>query len=554
MPDWSRPILSFAVAVLAAALYWSWQGRAVDIVELPDGRFQCLSYSPYDGGPSPLDGDRFDVPLTVVERDVEVLKEATDCLRTYAAVGVQGEVTRIAHERGMRVYQGIWISGEPEDSRKEMNAGIELALRYPETVKGIFVGNEVLLRREMTGAMLAALIDEVKAATGKPVLYADVPHFWIRYPEVARAVDVIGVHILPYWDDPEPVSIDEVQAHVDAILAMMRVAFPDKPMMIGEIGWPSAGRTRGAAVPSLVNQARFVREFAARATAAGIDYNLIEAIDLSWKQVPEGTVGGHWGILDKDRVLKFPLSGPVREWPNWLRALGATLLIMGAFLAWGLWAGRLTMFTGWSALAALSLATGISLVHHVEMTAVISLTPIGWAMGAGVGLLTLGAVALLVASIEGRIAPAAAPPADVLGALRGRLDWNVARAIGAYYWLAAVPVAILALAIGFDGRHRDMMIWGLWLPGLALALLARGGGSAGGRPWRETAWLTLVLIVGGALAFDGWRNVEAFLWMATVLLFAVPGRHALAAELRYLRSGPVERRGPQQGQNHGDGG
>lgn len=42
-------------------------------------------------------------------------------------------------------------------------------------------------------------------------------------------------------------------------------AFPGKPLLIGEAGWPSAGRQRGPAVPSLVNKARFINGFRALA-------------------------------------------------------------------------------------------------------------------------------------------------------------------------------------------------------------------------------------------------------------------------------------------------
>ena len=95
------------------------------------------------------------------------------------------------------------------------------------------------------------------------------------------------------------------------------IAIPGKPIIIGEIGWPSSGRTRSEAVPTLVNEARFMRTLAANADALGVGYNLIEAIDQPWKRIPEGTVGAYWGLLDNNRELKFPLTGPVSEWAAW---------------------------------------------------------------------------------------------------------------------------------------------------------------------------------------------------------------------------------------------
>ncbi len=542
-------VASFTVAAILCVVYWHWLGQPVALPDLPGGRFQCLSYSPYDGNSSPLDAD-FDVPRPRIAADIALIKGVTGCIRTYSAVGVQGDVTRIAHDHGMQVLQGIWISGDPEANEEEIAAAVDLVHRYPGTIRGIFVGNEVLLRREMDGAALVRIIERVRRETGKPVLYADVPHFWKKYPEVAKAVDIIAIHILPYWDDPAPTSIAQVQQHVAEVIADTRATFPGKQVMIGEIGWPSAGRTRGGAVPGRVNQARFIREFVNRADALGVPYNLIEAIDQPWKRVPEGTVGGYWGIFDQARTLKFPLTGPVREWPHWRRATGLSLVAMALFLAWGFLSRRMAGIVRWSALAVLALVTGVSLVRLAEMVAVTSLTAFGWISGGAMAAATALAAGLIVARIEGRVAPGAAALAEVIGTRGWRGPWPVARRIAAFYWVLAVPVAMLALTIGFDGRHRDLPSWGLWLPGLALAVMARGGDR---HTEREKAWLTLVLAVSALLAFDGWRDVEAMLWGAAVLLFAVPGWRDLAAEAKLLASA-VKGGRAQQPQYHGDRG
>ena len=78
---------------------------------------------------------------------------------------------------------------------------VALAQRYPETIRSIVVGNEVLLRGEMSATDLAATIRRVKAQVPVPVTYADVWEFWLRYREVHDAVDFVTIHILPYWED-----------------------------------------------------------------------------------------------------------------------------------------------------------------------------------------------------------------------------------------------------------------------------------------------------------------------------------------------------------------
>ena len=130
-----------------------------------------------------------------------------------------------------------------------------------------------------------------------PVTYADVWEFWLRNREVYDAVDFVTIHILPYWEDM-PVRAKFAASHVDSIRRRMAVAFPGKEILIGETGWPSAGRMREGALPSRTNQARVVSEILDLAKREGFRVNLIEAYDQPWKRQLEGTVGGYWGLFD----------------------------------------------------------------------------------------------------------------------------------------------------------------------------------------------------------------------------------------------------------------
>src|SRR5690606_36731123 len=103
---------------------------------------------------------------------------------------------------------------------------VALANQYPEVISAVFVGNEVLLRGEMTPGDLIAAIGAVKAQVRVPVTYADVWEFWLRYREVVRAVDFITIHILPFWED-FPVKASHVAAHVDSLRKRMAAAVPD---------------------------------------------------------------------------------------------------------------------------------------------------------------------------------------------------------------------------------------------------------------------------------------------------------------------------------------
>ena len=88
--------------------------------------------------------------------------------------------------------------------------------------------------------------------------------------------------------------------------------------MIGEVGWPSAGRMRSGALPSPANQARVIHDILARGKRENFRVNIIEAFDQPWKRYQEGTVGGHWGLItDAPRAQKFDWGAPVSNHPHW---------------------------------------------------------------------------------------------------------------------------------------------------------------------------------------------------------------------------------------------
>ena len=151
-----------------------------------------------------------------------------------------------------------------------------------------------------------------------PVTYADVWEFWLRNTEIANVVDFITIHILPYWED-FPVAARDAVAHVDAIRQQVVNAFPGKEVLIGEVGWPSAGRMREGALPSPVNQARVILDVLALSKRDHFNVNVIEAFDQPWKRALEGTVGGHWGLLKATtRAPKFFGALAVSNHPLWL--------------------------------------------------------------------------------------------------------------------------------------------------------------------------------------------------------------------------------------------
>ena len=457
------------LAILVIAGFWLWRATPVPMPDAPGGRFACVSYTPFRGEQTPFNQSLV-IPPQQIKEDLARLKTETDCVRTYAVNQGLDQVVPIAEKLGLKVLLGLWIGREAKDNEIQLARGIELAKAHPATIKGIIVGNEVLLRQEQPAATLEALLKRVKAATGLPVTYADVWEFWLRHPELADDVDFVTIHILPYWED-DPVPASDGVAHIDEILRMVQAEMPGKTIYIGETGFPSAGKQRARALPGLVEQASFIRSFLSYAHDHGLDYNVIEAFDQPWKRALEGTVGGYWGVFSEDRTSKFPLTGPVARmgdpWP-WLAGTFAL-----AFVLW--WPARRAAPTGFLAFAAPLLAGGAALAVALQIDHA-SFAARYWDELALEGSLALASVLVAMLALPRVLS---GQDADIAPAGQS-LEWlrrpwsrwpNAALGLGALQLFAMAGAAVVALGLDFDQRYRDYPIWAYAVPAVAFALL-----------------------------------------------------------------------------------
>jgi glucan 1,3-beta-glucosidase len=525
-------VVLFILTTVAEAAAWWWLGRplAAPAVAADPGRIQCMSYTPFRGDESPLNAATHAEAIRI-EEDLSKLSRLTGCVRTYATDNGLDQVPAIAQRLGIKVLQGLWLGRDRQKNRIQIDTAIALAKRYPNAINGIVVGNEVLLRGELSPEDIAAVLREVKAATGMPVTYADVWEFWLRNRELAAAVDFITIHILPYWED-FPIAADIAAAHVDDIRSRVAAAFPGKEILIGEVGWPSAGRMREGALPSRSNQAHVLEEVMARARAKNYRVNLIEAFDQPWKRYLEGTVGGYWGLFGGDsREPKFAWGEPVSDHPWWLwqLAIGLTLTAVvfgGAIRAGGGWSiakapGRVA-----AGIAAMGLVAGIAAPWAFENVVMESFGPGGWIRGAAFAAVALAApvvAAMTLAANE--TVPAFA---CVLGGPRERPPPIVARASGLVLVAATVLAIQTALGLVFDPRYRDFTDGALSAAVIPFAIATvLGDGPAGPRGRAET--IAAVTLAGSAVYIilnEGFANWQA-LWFGAVLMVLAVTIHRL---------------------------
>jgi glucan 1,3-beta-glucosidase len=452
-------LLAGAAAVIAGV--WWWMGLAVPMPAAPlaaGEKLHCVSYAPFRGEQNPL-SDGTHIPAWQIDEDFARLKSVTDCVRSYSIEHGLDQIPEIARKHGLKVIQGLWLSSIAAKNEVQIATVVELSKKFPDVIQAVVVGNEVLLRGELSGPDLAGIIRRVKSQVSMPVTYADVWEFWLRHREIYDAVDFVTIHILPYWED-FPIPAGNAVAHVDSIRRQMVAAFPSKDILIGETGWPSAGRMREGALPSLANQALVIQGVLALAKRDKFRVNVIEAFDQPWKRRLEGTVGGYWGLFDADtREQKFPWGAAVSNHPHWLRqAAGGVLLAAIVFVTAGIARIR---FTGslktptfsWLAVAVNAVLAGIFVGLAIEKAPVESLGAGGWIRTVALVLLSLLSPLVVSAAImRGAAVPAFA---TVLASLRPRFGFRLDTTSGLLLVASTLIAIQIALGLVFDPRYKD---------------------------------------------------------------------------------------------------
>ena len=324
-----RPVNIFIVAAFALTTtgIWAMSNRPASEPSWP--RIVAgMSFSPLQMGNDPAEG--IYPSLDQIDTDLALLDGKVQSIRSYGVGGTLGEIPRLARNYHMNVALGAWLTANRPDNEREITKLIDIARKY-KNVSRVFVGNETILRGDLTADELITYLDRVRRALDIPVSTAEPWHVWEAHSELGNHVDFIGAHMLPYW---EGVDLEIAVDHVADKVEQLKARFPGKPVVLAEVGWPSNGRTRRSAVASEANEAIFLRRFLAKAQATRYDYYLMEAFDQPWKSESEGAVGAYWGVYDVHRNQKFAFTEPIVRVPQWkILAMVSVLLAIVGFRA-----------------------------------------------------------------------------------------------------------------------------------------------------------------------------------------------------------------------------
>jgi glucan 1,3-beta-glucosidase len=310
--EWSGPAASRSGAQpgVAGATPGRWQGQATeswtaarrdalaaDFRAALQRGVHGLCFSPYLEGQQP--GDQ--IAEAQIRQRLQTIRPCTRWVRSFSCTDGHEQTPRIAHELGFKTLVGAWLGTDAEINEREIQGVIDVARAGHADI--VAVGNEVMLREDMSEDALLACIQRVKdALPGVPVGYVDAYFLFEKHPRITAACDVVMTNCYPFW---EGCPREQALAYMQTMLARTRAAAPGKRVLISETGWPDQGSPFQGSVPSREGAMQYFVDCAAWAEAEGIELFYFAAFDEAWKVGAEGDVGAFWGLWDKDGVLKF---------------------------------------------------------------------------------------------------------------------------------------------------------------------------------------------------------------------------------------------------------
>ena len=332
-------ILVLAVFALLTFGLWSELNKQTNEEDWPTERINGFSFQPFRADQNALN-DEWPTEQQIDE-DLALLSKRAISVRTYSSRGTLASIPRIAAKYNLRVAMGAYIlADEPEKNEAEISGLIKAANENSNVIR-LIVGNESLLEHKITAEQLAPILDRVKKETKKSVSTAEPWHVWLdeenkyQIQQVVDHVDYLAVHMLPYW---EGLPVDSAVDYVVDKMERLQKKYPNKRIIITEVGWPSDGRTREGAAATTENEALFLRRFINRAKKIvppqkePYTYYIMEAFDQPWKEnTPEGSVGAYWGVYDANREPKFAFVDPIERFPAW-DVLAAISVVIAAIL------------------------------------------------------------------------------------------------------------------------------------------------------------------------------------------------------------------------------
>lgn len=257
-----------------------------------------LCFSPY------ADGQRIGDQLTEgqIKRRMDIIAPKAKWVRSFSCTEGNELIPKIAHQKGLKNLVGAWVSNDMHKTKIEIDGLISLANQGLVDIAA--VGNEVLMREELSEEELLNYIKEVRKAIPAhiPVGYVDAYYQFVERPALVDACDIILANCYPFWEGIDnQIAVDSVELMIDITQKNAK----GKKVIITETGWPSKGAWVGDARPSEENAMKFFINIHEWSKQHQCELFYFSSFDESWKMAQEGEIGTSWGLWNKDEQLKF---------------------------------------------------------------------------------------------------------------------------------------------------------------------------------------------------------------------------------------------------------
>ena len=256
-----------------------------------------LCFSPYKEGQNI--GDQ--LSEAQINERMQIIRPFAKWVRSFSCTDGNEHIPKVAHASGIKTMVGAWIGKDKENNEKELAALIKLA--NTGVVNIAVVGNETLLRNELTEREILSYIKRVKKAIPNiPVGYVDAYYQFIDRPALVEACDVILINCYPFW---EGFNVKHAELYLKKMYELTTNIADGKPVIITETGWPNKGEAKLDAIPSTENAIAYYIKANTWANDNNIQMFYFSSFNESWKVHHEGDVGQRWGIWDKHEKLKY---------------------------------------------------------------------------------------------------------------------------------------------------------------------------------------------------------------------------------------------------------
>lgn len=267
------------------------------VAQILNEKIHGLSFSPYIEGQSP----GVVINEAQIRERLAIIESHTHWIRTFSCSDGHQLIPAIAREKGLKTLVGVWLDDDKERNELELENAIRIANEGNVDILG--VGNEVLLRGDLTEDELLDYIERAKAAMpGVDVGYVDAYFEFVDHPRITDACDVLLANCYPFW---EGCPAEHSLLYMKEMFRKASSVASGKRVIVSETGWPNTGTAEGAAVPSHENAIKYFVDSCRWAEEEGIELFYFSSFDESWKVDAEGDVGAYWGLWNKDGQLKY---------------------------------------------------------------------------------------------------------------------------------------------------------------------------------------------------------------------------------------------------------